>query len=106
VNRARVAETVAPSEEAIVAFARDLVAIPTENPPGAAYDECVERIAVELGTLGIGYELVDTGEDDAREERSSPASVTAGRSSTCMATTTWCRPSRPTSFSRALSTAA
>jgi succinyl-diaminopimelate desuccinylase len=48
-------------EQAIVAFARDLVAIPTENPPGAAYDACVERIAAELDTLGLDYEIVDTG---------------------------------------------
>jgi hypothetical protein len=32
----------------LVDFARDLVAIPTENPPGAAYDACVQRICSEL----------------------------------------------------------
>jgi succinyl-diaminopimelate desuccinylase len=50
-------------EDALVAFARDLVAIPTENPPGAAYDECVQRICAELEELAIDYEVVDTGED-------------------------------------------
>src|SRR5215216_1037881 len=39
-------------EDAIVAFARDLIAIPTENPPGAAYEECVGRICAELGDRG------------------------------------------------------
>jgi succinyl-diaminopimelate desuccinylase len=29
---------------AIVGFARDLIAIPTENPPGSAYGDCVARI--------------------------------------------------------------
>ena len=48
----------------IVAFARDLVAIPTENPPGAAYDECVQRICAELDSLAIGYEVVETGDDE------------------------------------------
>ena len=48
-------------ESAIVDFARDLVSIPTENPPGASYDECVERICAELEELGISHELVETG---------------------------------------------
>ena len=51
-------------EDAIVAFARDLVAIPTENPPGAAYDECVRRICAELDALAIGYDVVETGDDE------------------------------------------
>ena len=53
------------SEEAIVGFASDLIAIPTENPPGAAYDECVQRICAELEALSIDYEVVETGEADA-----------------------------------------
>jgi acetylornithine deacetylase/succinyl-diaminopimelate desuccinylase-like protein len=48
----------------LVSFARDLVAIPTENPPGAAYDECVRRICVELDALAIGHEVVETGDDE------------------------------------------
>jgi len=47
--------------ERLVAFASDLVAIPSENPPGAAYDACVERIAAELQACGIRYELLETG---------------------------------------------
>lgn len=43
------------------AFARDLVAIPTENPPATDYAVCVERICRELETLGLEYELVETG---------------------------------------------
>ena len=49
-------------ENEIVAFARDLVAIPTENPPGAAYDECVQRICAELDALAIDHEVVETGD--------------------------------------------
>lgn len=49
--------------EAIVGFARDLIAIPTENPPGSAYEECVARIGAELDTLNIDYELVETGDE-------------------------------------------
>jgi succinyl-diaminopimelate desuccinylase len=63
--------TASPGElraEQIVAFARDLVAIPTENPPGAAYDECVMRICAELDSLAIGYEVVETGDGETRRQ--------------------------------------
>jgi len=52
----------------LVDFARDLVAIPTANPPGAAYHECVERICAELDSLAIDYELVETGDDETRRQ--------------------------------------
>jgi succinyl-diaminopimelate desuccinylase len=47
--------------EQLVALARDLIEIPTVNPPGDAYGECVNRIALELERLGLPFELVDTG---------------------------------------------
>jgi succinyl-diaminopimelate desuccinylase len=47
--------------ERLVAFARDLIEIPTVNPPGNAYGECVDRIALELETLGLPWELVESG---------------------------------------------
>jgi succinyl-diaminopimelate desuccinylase len=50
--------------DAIVAFARELIAIPTENPPGVAYDECVERIRAELDALRIDHEVLDTGDGE------------------------------------------
>jgi succinyl-diaminopimelate desuccinylase len=55
-------------ERAIVAFARDLIAIPTENPPGAAYDECVQRICAELDALAIAYQVVETGDDETSRQ--------------------------------------
>jgi succinyl-diaminopimelate desuccinylase len=55
-------------EGRIVAFASDLIAIASENPPGAYYDECVARIGAELATVGIGYELVETGDRDMRRQ--------------------------------------
>jgi succinyl-diaminopimelate desuccinylase len=51
-------------EDAIVAFARELIAIPTANPPGAAYDECVERISSELDALAIDHQVLETGDDE------------------------------------------
>lgn len=54
--------------EEIVAFARDLVAIPTENPPGTAYDECVERIRAELNALAIDHQVVETGDGETARQ--------------------------------------
>jgi succinyl-diaminopimelate desuccinylase len=51
-------------EAAILAFASDLIAIPTENPPGGAWADCVARIATELKRLGLRYDLVQTGTAD------------------------------------------
>jgi succinyl-diaminopimelate desuccinylase len=51
-----------PDADALLAFARDLVAIPSENPPGRAYDTCVERIRAELEALGLAHEIVETGD--------------------------------------------
>ena len=39
-----------------------------ENPPGAAYDECVLRICAELSSLGIDYRLVETGDPETRRQ--------------------------------------
>jgi succinyl-diaminopimelate desuccinylase len=54
--------------DAIVAFARDLIAIPTENPPGSAYEDCVARIGAELEGLAIDYEVVETGNPRIRRQ--------------------------------------
>jgi acetylornithine deacetylase/succinyl-diaminopimelate desuccinylase family protein len=43
----------------MLAFTRDLVGIPTENPPGAAYRTCIDRIARELDRLGLDYTVVE-----------------------------------------------
>ena len=52
----------------MLAFARDLIAIPSENPPGAGYDECVSRICAELTSLAIDYEVVETGDEETRRQ--------------------------------------
>jgi len=52
--------------ERLVEFARDLVTIPSENPPGAEYDACVERIAAELDACRISYTIVETGDTETR----------------------------------------
>jgi len=44
--------------EAILQFTQDLVRIPSENPPGAAYRECLARVEAELDRLGLAHRLV------------------------------------------------
>jgi acetylornithine deacetylase/succinyl-diaminopimelate desuccinylase family protein len=45
--------------EAILAFTGDLVRIPSENPPGRAYPECLDRVALELDRLGLAHQRVE-----------------------------------------------
>ena len=49
---------IASSAAEMIDFAARLVAIPTENPPGAAYAACVETIAAELDRLGLRAEVL------------------------------------------------
>jgi acetylornithine deacetylase/succinyl-diaminopimelate desuccinylase family protein len=53
--RARIASY----EGEIAEFARRLVAIPTENPPGEGYGACVAAISAELQRFGIAHRTVD-----------------------------------------------
>ena len=46
-------ESVRAHREAMVEFTRELVAIPTENPPGNAYRDAVQLIARRLSELGL-----------------------------------------------------
>jgi acetylornithine deacetylase/succinyl-diaminopimelate desuccinylase family protein len=52
-------EAVDASQPAALDFARDLVAIPTENPPGNAYKQCAEAIARKLKNMGLEPEIVE-----------------------------------------------
>ena len=45
-------------EEAISAFAQDLIRIPSENPPGNRYPECIGRVAQELDRLGLAHQVI------------------------------------------------
>jgi acetylornithine deacetylase/succinyl-diaminopimelate desuccinylase family protein len=43
----------------MVAFASELIRIPSENPPGVAYSKCAARIASRLRVLGLAPRFVD-----------------------------------------------
>jgi succinyl-diaminopimelate desuccinylase len=57
--RGALAESIDASAPDIVDFASELIAIPTENPPGAHYERCSDLIATRLERLGLSVEVVE-----------------------------------------------
>ncbi len=55
----RLLAAVAAHRGEMIGFARELVAIPTENPPGAAYRACVKAIAKKLRQLELAFEVLE-----------------------------------------------
>lgn len=51
-----VTRQLARDEADLVAFASDLIRIPSENPPGAAYEACAALIATRMGELGFAVD--------------------------------------------------
>ncbi|MDP2956176.1 MAG: ArgE/DapE family deacylase [Longimicrobiales bacterium] len=62
-RRELVSKAIAERSGQIVAFARELIAVPTENPPGNAYPECVELLEDRLRSFGLPVELVRLSPD-------------------------------------------
>jgi succinyl-diaminopimelate desuccinylase len=52
-------ESLRRDREAMLEFTRELVAIPTENPPGNHYGRAIEAIVRRLGALGLRDTLVE-----------------------------------------------
>ncbi|MHA2203883.1 MAG: ArgE/DapE family deacylase, partial [Candidatus Hodarchaeales archaeon] len=46
-------------ETEILEFTKDLIAVATENPPGASYKTCVEIITKKLSIIGLDYEIIE-----------------------------------------------
>ena len=51
--------------EEMIAFTRELVAIPTENPPGNNYRRCALAIARKLEEIGLEPAIIETPGDGA-----------------------------------------
>ena len=58
-TKAKILEAVAADEAEMVAFTKDLVAIATENPPGALYKECIDVISDKLSALDLAHEVFE-----------------------------------------------
>jgi succinyl-diaminopimelate desuccinylase len=57
--REAIAESIDAAAGEIVEFASELIAFPTENPPGAAYEACSDHIAERLSRLGLTVEVLE-----------------------------------------------
>ncbi|MGD1997208.1 MAG: M20 family metallopeptidase [Anaerolineae bacterium] len=57
--RKLVLDGVASCRDEILEFTRELVSVPTENPPGASYQECIEVIGRKLREIGFDYTVVE-----------------------------------------------
>ncbi len=80
----------------MIDFTRALVAVASENPPGAAYPECVRLIESRLRTLGLPSERVSYRAAKGTRDTSGAAVVTSGvgggtRAVLSRAITTSCR---------------
>ena len=55
----RVLDEVEAARDEIVAFAAEMIRVPTVNPPGDCYRECAEIIGGRLAGIGLGVEYVE-----------------------------------------------
>ncbi len=46
-------------KQPLLALGQDLIRIASENPPGNRYRECADRIRLELGRLGLAYQIIE-----------------------------------------------
>jgi acetylornithine deacetylase/succinyl-diaminopimelate desuccinylase family protein len=53
------AQAVDGHKDAVLTFCQELVRIPSENPPGNCYRECIDRLRLELERLGLDHRIVE-----------------------------------------------
>jgi len=76
----KVLRTIETYHDEIVDFTARLIAVPTANPPGGAYRECVDVIARKLAEIGLEYSLVEVPADTHPDFRSFRDIVFSARS--------------------------
>ena len=57
--KTEILDSIADNQDEILEFTKSLVAIPTENPPGVYYKQCVEAIREKLTEIGLDSSLVE-----------------------------------------------
>jgi acetylornithine deacetylase/succinyl-diaminopimelate desuccinylase family protein len=62
-NKHRLIAAISARRGEMIEFVEELVAIPTENPPGRAYPACVKAIANKLRRLQLDCEIIDIPTD-------------------------------------------
>lgn len=58
-------EKVNNSRDEIIEFTKKLISIPTENPPGTGYTECIDMIASTLDDIGLDHEVIEVPTNDS-----------------------------------------
>jgi acetylornithine deacetylase/succinyl-diaminopimelate desuccinylase family protein len=66
--KAQILDTVAKNQTEIVEFTKELVAIATENPPGAFYKPCVKAIKNKLSEIGLDHEIIEVPNQALKRE--------------------------------------
>ena len=64
-------ETLSSYEEDLIAFTKALIAIPSENPPGVAYQACADLLTQKLAEIGLEYTLLESSATTAPSSQSS-----------------------------------
>ena len=72
-----IVDAVSSHQEEMADFTRELVSIPTENPPGAAYRECMSAVEQRLQALGLECTVLEVPTSD--REASSYPELSVGR---------------------------
>ncbi len=62
--KTQILNAIAADQSEILEFTNELVAIATENPPGAFYKACVNAIKNKLYEIGLDYEIVEIPNQD------------------------------------------
>ena len=60
--RQKILDAVRADGASIVDFTRELVAIASENPPGAFYKRCVDVVSRKLAEIGLDHDVVEVPE--------------------------------------------
>lgn len=63
--KTQILNAIAADQSEILEFTKELVAIATENPPGAFYKACVDAIKNKLYEIGLDYEIVEIPNQDS-----------------------------------------
>jgi len=58
-TKSQIVNAIGQCETEILDFTKKLVSLPTENPPGRNYQECVEVIAEKLAQIGLEYQIIE-----------------------------------------------
>ena len=57
--RTQILDAITKYKKEILEFTKDLISVPTENPPGAFYKTCIKIITKKISEIGLDYEIIE-----------------------------------------------